>query len=211
MHSDNRLPWIWLSITRLRVLAFVIIVHWWSTGVREIIILALLRRWPAISIIILTKIGGTITDIGLDIITLFNGCIRPNWATLSHKAIAIVIIHLLHLLASTLTACMDLVGYFRVCWFNLISGVCGGLFAKERRPLVEKVITGATFTFFRHGQSRSLCVVHLAISAVFTVRMWLSNDSLWSILVFGLLELGICYECVRSDYTIWTTTILWRG
>ena len=210
MHSDDRLPWIWLSITRLRVLAFVIIVHWWSTGVREIVILALCRRWPAISIIILIIIGGTITDIGLDRIALLIGCSRPNGATLSHKAIAIAII-IIQLLAPTFTASMNLIRYLSICCYSLISGVCGGLFTKERWPLVEKVITGATFTFVRHWQSCSLCVVHLAISAVFTVRMRLSNDSLRSILVFGFLELRISYECVRSDYTIWTTTILWRG
>ena len=65
VHSDNRLPWILLSITRLGVLAFVIIVHWLSTLICEIVILALLRRRPAISIIILIKIGGTRTYIGL--------------------------------------------------------------------------------------------------------------------------------------------------
>ena len=161
--------------------------------------MALLRRWPAISIIILIIIGGTITDIGLDRIALLIGCSRPNGATLSHKAIAIIIIQLL---APTFTASMDLIRHCSVCCYSLISGVCGGLFAKERWPLVEKVITGATFTFVRHGQSCSLCVVHLAISAVFTVRMRLSNDSLRSILVFGFLELRISYECVCSDYTI---------
>ena len=73
---------------------------------------------------------------------------------------------------------------------------------------MEKVITGATFTFVRHSQARSLCVVHLAIPAVLTVWMRLSNDSLRSILVFGLLELRVGYEVFLSDYTICTTTSL---
>ena len=83
MHCYDRLPRIWLSITRLGVLAFVIIVHWRSAWASEIVILAL----SAISIIILIIIGGTIIDIGLDIVAL----LIANGATLSHKAIAILI------------------------------------------------------------------------------------------------------------------------
>ena len=200
VHSDNRLPWILLSITRLGVLAFVIIVHWLSTLICEIVILALLRRRPAISIIILIKIGGTRTYIGLYIIALFL-CDRT---TLSRKAIAIVAIVLNNFLATTFAASMHhLFRYFIIPYHAwTFSVVSGGLFAKERWPFVEKVITGATFTFISHCQARSLCVVHLAISAVFTVRMRLSNDSFRSILVFGLLELRVCYEVFRSDYTI---------
>lgn len=66
---------------------------------------------------------------------------------------------------------------------------------------MEKVITGATLTFLRHGQARSLCVVHLAVPAVLTIGVGLSNDSLRSILVFGLFELRVGNEGVRSDNT----------
>ena len=164
-----------------------------SAWASKIIILAL----SAISIIILIIIDGTITDIGLGIVAL----LIANGAILSYKAIAIVIFNFL---ASTFTASMALFRCIIIPYntWTLIF-VCGGLFStKERRPFVEKIITGATFTFIRHCQARSLCVVHLAISAVFTVRMRFTNDSFGSILVFSLLELRVCYEVVRSDYTI---------
>ena len=151
----------------------------------------------AISIIILIIIGGTIIDIGLDIVAL----LIANGATLSHMTIAIVIFNFL---AATFAASMALFRCIIIPYntWTLIF-VCGGLFAtKERRPFVEKIITGATFTFIRHCQARSLCVVHLAISAVLTVGMRFADDSFRSILVFSLLELRVCYEVVRSDYTI---------
>ena len=197
MHCDDRLPRIWLSITRLGVLAFIIIVHWRGAWASEIIILAL----SAISIIILIIIGGTITDIGLDIVAL----LIANGAILSHKAIAIVIFNFL---ASTFTASVALFRFIIIPYntWTLIF-VCGGLFAtKERRPFVEKIITGATFTFIWHRQARCLCVVHLAISAVLTVRMRFTNDSFGSILVFGLLELRVVDKCVSGDHT--TSTVV---
>ena len=90
-------------------------------------------------------------------------------------------------------------------------GSCGGLLAEEWRPFLEKVIASTTLTFLSCGQACSLRAVHLAVSAVFTVRMWLSNDSLRSILVFGLLELRVVDKCVSGDHTTSTVASLLRS